>query len=136
MAPAELKRLYGNQLTFFGGGVDTQRTLAFGSPGEVPCEVKSRIRALAPKGAFVFAAIHDKQRLVPVENILPMLDAARVPGAYGYDVGWQLLSTPEEHDASRRYARPNIVSWCTAQIADTVGNWWPHMGRASWCPPY
>jgi len=75
MDPADLKRRYGRQLVFWGGGIDTQRTLPFGTPREVRDEVRRRIETFAPGGGFVFSSIHNVQALTPVENLLAMFDA-------------------------------------------------------------
>ena len=82
MNPYDLKKRFGGQVTFWGGGVDTQRTLPFGSPQEVREEVRERIRAFGPRGGFVFNAVHNVQALVPVQNVLAMYEAAREYGAY------------------------------------------------------
>jgi hypothetical protein len=75
MEPAGLKRKYGSRLVFWGGGVDTQKTLPFGTPGEVREEVLRRCEIFAPGGGFVFNPIHNLQAGTPVENIAAMLDA-------------------------------------------------------------
>jgi hypothetical protein len=75
MDAAELKSEYGRDLVFWGGGVDTQRTLPFGTPEEVYREVRERIEIFGPGGGFVFNAIHNVQSNVPVENILAMIRA-------------------------------------------------------------
>ncbi|HER09966.1 MAG TPA: methyltransferase, partial [Bacteroides sp.] len=62
-------------IVFWGGGIDTQRTLPFGTPGEVYREVRKNIDILAPGGGFVFNAVHNIQSNVPVENILAMFRA-------------------------------------------------------------
>jgi hypothetical protein len=77
MDPRELKRRYGKALIFWGGGVDTQKTLPFGSPDEVRSEVLSRCELFSAGGGFVFNAIHNVQAKTPVENIAAMLDAVR-----------------------------------------------------------
>ncbi|MGO8816744.1 MAG: uroporphyrinogen decarboxylase family protein [Terriglobia bacterium] len=82
MNPFDLKGKYGGRLTFWGGGIDTQSTLPFGSPQEVREEVRERIRAFAPGGGFVFNAVHNVQALVSVENVLAMYRAAREYGTY------------------------------------------------------
>lgn len=81
MEPAELKRKFGNRLTFWGGGVDTQRTLPFGSPDDVRRQVLERLKIFAPGGGYVFNAIHNIQALVPVENILAMFETVRKFGS-------------------------------------------------------
>jgi uroporphyrinogen decarboxylase len=69
-----LKKEFGNDLVFWGGGIDTQRILPFGSPHEVKEEVKRRIEDLAPGGGFIFATIHNIQADVPPENLEAMLE--------------------------------------------------------------
>jgi uroporphyrinogen decarboxylase len=75
MDTKELKREFGKDLCFWGGGVDTQETLPNRSPAEVRDEVKRRIDDLAPGGGFVFAAVHNIQPDVPPENLLAMWEA-------------------------------------------------------------
>jgi hypothetical protein len=82
MNPFDLKRKFGSRMTFWGGGVDTQSTLPFGSPQEVRAEVRERIRAFGAGGGFVFNAVHNIQALVPAENVLAMYRTAREYGRY------------------------------------------------------
>lgn len=77
MEPEHLKRAYGEQIVFWGGGVDTQTVLPFGSPAEVREQVLRRCQVFSRGGGFVFAAIHNIQAGTPVENIIAMLDALR-----------------------------------------------------------
>lgn len=77
MAPEGLKRDFGERIVFWGGGVDTQRTLPFGTPGEVRREVTERLRHFSPGGGYVFNAIHNIQARTPVANIVAMCDAIR-----------------------------------------------------------
>ena len=72
MDPVSLKARYGSKLVFWGGGVDTQRTLPFGSPEEVRREVRERLRVFAPGGGFVFNTIHNVLAGTPVDNLLAM----------------------------------------------------------------
>jgi len=74
MDPARLKGEFGNALSFWGGGVDTQKTLPFGTPAEVAEEVKSRIGKFGPGGGFVFNAIHNVQAGVPIANLMAMIE--------------------------------------------------------------
>lgn len=82
MDPVALKKRYGRQIVFWGGGVDTQRTLPFGTPEEVRAEVRERIRAFAPGGGYVFNPIHNVQPGTPIENLLAMFEALREYGGY------------------------------------------------------
>jgi uroporphyrinogen decarboxylase len=77
-----LKLDFGDSLTFWGGGVDTQTVLPYGSPEEVRDEVKMRIDHLAPGGGFVFAPVHNIQTGVPPENVVAMWETWRDYGQY------------------------------------------------------
>ena len=82
MDPAELKRHFGEQITFWGGGVDTQHTLPFGSAEEVRQEVRERIETFGPGGGFVFNTIHNIQARVPQENLIALFETVREYGTY------------------------------------------------------
>jgi uroporphyrinogen-III decarboxylase len=75
MDAKELKNRFGERIVFWGGGVDTQKTLPFGKPEEVREEVLRRCEIFAPGGGFVFNAIHNVQAKTPVENVVAMIDA-------------------------------------------------------------
>lgn len=75
MAPEQLKASFGDHLVFWGGGVDTQKVLPFGTPAEVREQVLHRCEIFARGGGFVFNTIHNVQAKTPVENIIAMLDA-------------------------------------------------------------
>jgi uroporphyrinogen decarboxylase len=77
-----LKREFGRDITFWGGGCDSQRILPFGTPDEVADEVKRRIDDLAPGGGYVFSPIHNVQTGVPPENVVAMFETAREYGTY------------------------------------------------------
>jgi uroporphyrinogen decarboxylase len=77
-----LKKEFGKDMTFWGGGVDTQHVLPFGTPAEVRDEVKRRVDDLAPGGGFVFAAVHNVQGDVPPENFMAMREALAEFGVY------------------------------------------------------
>jgi len=74
MDAATLKKAYGDSLTFWGGGVDTQKTLPFGTPQQVRDEAKARIETFAPGGGFVFCTVHNLQARTPIENVLAMFE--------------------------------------------------------------
>ncbi|MGA9349353.1 MAG: uroporphyrinogen decarboxylase family protein [Anaerolineae bacterium] len=82
MDTKRLKTEYGQDIVFWGGGIDTQYVLPFGTPEEVADEVKRRIDDLAPGGGFVFAAVHNIQALVPPQNIVTMFETALEYGKY------------------------------------------------------
>ncbi len=77
MDPVLLKKRYGERIVFWGGGVDTQKTLPFGTPEEVREQVLRRCEVFAPGGGFVFNAIHNVQARTPLANIVAMIDAVR-----------------------------------------------------------
>jgi len=77
MDPAALKRKFGDRIVFWGGGVDTQKTLPFGTPADVRREVEERIRILGEGGGFVFNAIHNVVAGTPVDNLLAMFETVK-----------------------------------------------------------
>jgi uroporphyrinogen-III decarboxylase len=77
MDPGELKANFGDRMVFWGGGVDTQHVLPFGTPAEIREQVLRRCEVFAPGGGFVFNTIHNIQAQTPVENIVAMIDAVR-----------------------------------------------------------
>ncbi len=78
----ELKQEFGQDLVFWGGGVDTQGVLGTATPENVREHVRRNIEVLAPGGGFIFAAVHDVQANVPPENIMAMWEAWRDYGLY------------------------------------------------------
>ena len=77
MEPRTLKQRYGDRLVFYGGGVNTQQTLPFGTPAEVRAEVLERCEIFATGGGYIFNAIHCVQANTPVQNVVAMLDAVK-----------------------------------------------------------
>jgi hypothetical protein len=77
MAPELLKKEYGSEIVFWGGGVDTQKTLMFGTPQQVREEVLRRCEIFGKGGGFVFNTVHNIQGNVPVKNVVAMFDALR-----------------------------------------------------------
>jgi len=75
MDPELLVDKYGDRIIFWGGGVDTQKTLPFGNPDEVTEQVKERIKIFSRKNGFVFNTIHNIQCNTPVENLIAMYRA-------------------------------------------------------------
>ncbi len=77
MEPQSLKDRYGDQIVFWGGGIDTQHVLPFGTPEEVRAQVLERCETFSQNGGFVFDAIHNVQANTPVENMVAMMDAVK-----------------------------------------------------------
>ena len=75
MEPARLKREFGKDLSFWGGGLDTQSVLPKGTPQEIHDQVKSRIETFAPGGGYIFNQVHNVQAEVPPENVVAMFEA-------------------------------------------------------------
>jgi len=82
MEPSRLKALYGKNLVFWGGGIDSQRVLPFASPQQVRDEVRRNLEAFKPGGGYVFNSVHNIQPGVPPENIIALFDAAYEFGFY------------------------------------------------------
>ena len=68
-----LKKDFGKELVFWGGGIDTQKILPFGTSKAVEDEVKKVIDIMSPGGGFVFATVHNIQSDVPIKNIISIL---------------------------------------------------------------
>ncbi len=77
MEPRQLKEKYGDRLVFWGGGIDTQKTMPFGTPEEVRRQVLERCEIFSKDGGYVFDSIHNLQALSPVENMVAMINAVK-----------------------------------------------------------
>jgi len=77
MDSQQLKDEFGDQIVFWGGGVDTQRILPFGTPDEVRTAVLQQCDIFARNGGFVFSSVHNVQANTPIENIATMIDAVK-----------------------------------------------------------
>jgi len=75
MDPRELKRRWGDKLVFWGGGIDTQGALPFGTPEEVAAQVAELVEIWRPGGGFVFNTVHNIQATTPQANLLAMYEA-------------------------------------------------------------
>jgi len=82
MAPGALKRDFGKDIVFWGGGVDTQEVLPRGTPEEVREDVRRNMEVLAPGGGFVFNTVHNIQADVPPGNVIAMWEALQQYGVY------------------------------------------------------
>ena len=72
-----LKDKYKGRLVFWGGGVDTQQTLPFGTPADVRAQVLERCEIFSEGGGFIFDSVHNVQAGTPVANIVAMIDAVK-----------------------------------------------------------
>jgi len=75
MDPQHLVETFGGRIVFWGGGVDTQQTLPFGTPDEVRAQVAERVKIFGQKNGFVFNTIHNIQCNTPTKNLLAMFEA-------------------------------------------------------------
>ncbi|MCC7447073.1 MAG: methyltransferase [Anaerolineae bacterium] len=75
MGVSALKEKYGDRITFWGGGIDTQRTLPFGKPDDICRQVEERMKIFGKGGGFVFNTIHNVQAGIPVENLVALYEA-------------------------------------------------------------
>ena len=82
MEPVALKREFGKDIVFWGGAVDTQDVLPYGTPGQVRDDARRNIEALAPGGGYVFNTVHNIQADVPAENIVALWETLREFGRY------------------------------------------------------
>lgn len=82
MEPERLKREFGRDLTFWGGGCDTQGVLTHGTPAQVREDVRRRLEIFMPGGGYVWNQVHNVMADVPPENVVAMLEAAYEFGSY------------------------------------------------------
>ena len=75
MDPYVLKKTYGDRICFWGGGIDTQRVLQFGTPQQVKDQARQLCAIFGAGGGFVFSAVHNVQANVPLENMVALMDA-------------------------------------------------------------
>jgi len=75
MDPNFLKTTYGDRISFWGGGIDTQRTLQLGTPQDVKNQVRQLCDIFGAGGGFVFNTVHNLQANVPQENAFALMDA-------------------------------------------------------------
>jgi uroporphyrinogen-III decarboxylase len=82
MDPVVLKERFGDKIVFWGGGIDTQKVLPFGTPDEVRAQVAHTVRTFGKGGGYVFNPVHNVQANVPIENLLAMYETVRSEGKY------------------------------------------------------
>lgn len=77
MEAAGLKERFGERLSFWGGGIDTQQTLPFGTPEQIKAQVKERMEIFGCGGGYIFNPIHNVQASTPIENLVALYEAVR-----------------------------------------------------------
>ncbi|MBY8988467.1 MAG: hypothetical protein KGD61_08430 [Candidatus Lokiarchaeota archaeon] len=77
MGLKNLKKDFGKEIVFWGGGIDTQKILPFGTTTAVKDEVKRVLDIMAPGGGYVFATVHNIQADIPIKNIVSMLETLK-----------------------------------------------------------
>jgi hypothetical protein len=75
MDPQTLKDKFGSRVVFWGGAVDTQKVLPFGTPDEVYAQASERIKIFSPGGGFIYNPIHNVVANVPPENLKAFYNA-------------------------------------------------------------
>lgn len=75
MEPTGLKERFGDQICFWGGGIDTQQVLPFGTPDDVRRQVQEHLKIFGKNGGYVFNPIHNVQARVPLENLTALYQA-------------------------------------------------------------
>ena len=84
MDPHFLKKNYGDKFVFWGGGVDTQKTLPFGTPENIKEEVENNMLTFGKEGGFIFNTVHNIQPSIPIDNLVTMFETVREKGTYDY----------------------------------------------------
>jgi uroporphyrinogen decarboxylase len=82
MDPARLKRQFGKNITFWGGGIDSQHILPFVTPEQIRAEVRRNLEIFKPGGGYIFNNVHNIQAGVPPQNVLALYEAAYEHGFY------------------------------------------------------
>ena len=77
MDPKLLKEKYGKDIVFWGGGIDTQKFLPFGTPAEIREQVKERCEIFGKDGGYVFNSIHNVQAGTPIENLVAIFETLK-----------------------------------------------------------
>lgn len=72
-----LKREFGKDLAFWGGGIDTQKILPYATPEEIRSHILHQYEVLGKDGGFVFNAVHNVQANVPLENVIAMVETLK-----------------------------------------------------------
>ena len=82
MDPVQLKKQFGDQIVFWGGGIDAQHILPSATPDRIKKEVRKSLEIFKPGGGYVFNNVHNIQSGVSAENIIAMFEEAYESGFY------------------------------------------------------
>ncbi len=86
-----LKRDFGKDVVFWGGGCDTQTVLRAGSPAEVTDHVRRQVEVMAPGGGFVFQQVHNiLDGVPPAEHRGDVRRRSEVSRPFAVTPGWRL----------------------------------------------
>jgi len=77
MEPTLLKEKYRSRIVFWGGGVDTQQVLSYGTPNEVEKQVLFNLEVFSKGVGYVFNTVHNTQANTPIPNFIAMLNAVK-----------------------------------------------------------
>jgi uroporphyrinogen decarboxylase len=76
MEPQRLKSEFGRDITFWGGGCDTQKVLPWASVQEIRDHVRRNLDIWSPGGGYIFCAVHNILAEVEPDKVEAMYDAA------------------------------------------------------------
>lgn len=76
MDPVSLKKQFGKELVFWGGGANMQQTVLTGSVADIQKEVRELIGIFGKDSGFIFNQVHNIQANVPPEKVLAIYDTA------------------------------------------------------------
>ena len=82
MTPEFLKTHYGDKFVFWGGGINPQQTLPFGTPEDVRKEVAQNVNTFKKDGGFVFSNVHNIQSNIPIDNLMAMFETLKTNWSY------------------------------------------------------
>jgi hypothetical protein len=104
MEPENLKKQFGADIVFWGGGVDTQKTLMFGLPEDVRTEVLKRCEIFGKDGGFVFNTVHNIQGNVPIRTVVAMFEALKEVKGMRSEICFVIseITCPSEHCSDGR----------------------------------
>ena len=77
MDPVMLKERWGDKITFWGAGADSQGVLSFGTPDDVRAQVRERLEIFSPGGGYVFNPVHNIMANTSMDNFMAMMDEVK-----------------------------------------------------------